>query len=140
MRYGSLSERNGASGPDGYEAFENTNNKKKRKIPTSGGLSLHHSTLTNELANMGINGIKDGSNSDRYHGSTSSAAISGLGLQGAGRGRSSRRASGRHPLGVSVNGSNVRSGSSKYETNGSQTTKGKVLLSRSGYNQSIDNS
>lgn len=25
---------------DGYDAFENTNNKKKRKIPTSGGISL----------------------------------------------------------------------------------------------------
>ncbi|GAD97666.1 hypothetical protein NFIA_078450 [Paecilomyces variotii No. 5] len=43
-----------SSGPDGYDAFENTNNKKKRKIPTSGNLGSHHSTLSADLANMGI--------------------------------------------------------------------------------------
>lgn len=29
---------------DGYDAFENTNNKKKRKIPTSGGISIINPT------------------------------------------------------------------------------------------------
>ncbi|KAJ6053700.1 uncharacterized protein N7446_009712 [Penicillium canescens] len=41
-----------SSGPDGYDAFENTNNKKKRKIPTPGNLG--HSALSPEFANMGL--------------------------------------------------------------------------------------
>ncbi|KAG9945918.1 hypothetical protein KCU85_g6868, partial [Aureobasidium melanogenum] len=43
-----------ASSADGYESFENTSNKKKRKIPLSGGGGVHQSSLSQELANMGI--------------------------------------------------------------------------------------
>ncbi|KAI4738805.1 hypothetical protein E4T50_10730 [Aureobasidium sp. EXF-12298] len=43
-----------ASSADGYESFENTSNKKKRKIPLSGGGRVHQSSLSQELANMGI--------------------------------------------------------------------------------------
>ncbi|KAL4952239.1 hypothetical protein BDW69DRAFT_185601 [Aspergillus filifer] len=43
-----------SAGPDGYDAFENTNNKKKRKIPTPGHLGSHHSSLSPEFATMGL--------------------------------------------------------------------------------------
>lgn len=116
---------------DGYDSFENTNNKKKRKIPTSGGLGNHHATiLSNELANMGISNAEVGSQDGpdggiaQYYGSGSSALPvmqGGTGISGAGRGRygrSGRRdASGRSPLSVSFNGTNgwqpMRAGGSK---------------------------
>ncbi|EOD49452.1 Protein ibd2 [Neofusicoccum parvum] len=95
---------NGASKPlppgstssaDGYESFENTNNKKKRKIPVSGSAG-HHGNLTAEMASMGISthggdGAHDGENNvGQYYGSGSSAMPapgSGTGISGAGRGR-----------------------------------------------------
>lgn len=123
-RYGT---KNAGSGPDGYEAFENTNNKKKRKIPTSGSLNLHNSTLTNDLAHLGING-KNGVSDDPYYASTHSGSVAGLGVQGAGRGRNSRKLPGRNPLGVSVNGTNARPGSSKYDQNISANAKGRPCV------------
>ncbi|KAI1622429.1 hypothetical protein EDD37DRAFT_474016 [Exophiala viscosa] len=106
------------SGPDGYEAFENTNNKKKRKIPTSGSLSLHHSSMTSDFAHMGIN--NDGSADDSHYHMKHGGSSPGHGIQGAGRGRNARKVSGRNPLGVSVNGSNARS---KYDQNLSANAK-----------------
>jgi hypothetical protein len=114
--------KGGLSGPDGYEAFENTNNKKKRKIPTSGNLNLHHSTLTSEFSHMGIN--NDGSAEDAHYHAKGAGVNPGLGVQGAGRGRNGRKVPGRNPLGVSVNGSNVRTTPSKYDQNMSTTARG----------------
>lgn len=110
---------------DGYDSFENTNNKKKRKIPTSGSLGNHHSTLSADMAHMGISSARDleALNADldggvgQYYGTGNSAipvVSSGTGISGAGRGRygraSTRNASGRSPLGVSMNGSNTLQG------------------------------
>ena len=107
---------------DGYDSFENTNNKKKRKIPTSGSIINHHSSLSAEMANMGISSNHDldaipvtpENAGSQYYGSVSpnaSSSISGTGISGAGRGRygrSGRRdTSGRSPLGVSTNASNA---------------------------------
>ncbi|KAL8853502.1 MAG: hypothetical protein Q9221_001661 [Calogaya cf. arnoldii] len=106
---------------DGYDSFENTNNKKKRKIPTSGGVGGHHS-LSSDMAHMGISSSRDfdlsqpemDSGIGHYYGSGSSAvpaSSSGTGISGAGRGRYGRTApripSGRSPLGISTNGSNA---------------------------------
>jgi hypothetical protein len=97
-------------GLDGYDAFENTNNKKKRKIPTSGTLSSHHSSLTSDLANMGLSGsgpaspaaLGDGVGTGTYYGSGSPASAAGSGISGPGRGRfgrhAPRAAAGRNPL------------------------------------------
>ncbi|KAF2276509.1 uncharacterized protein EI97DRAFT_458434 [Westerdykella ornata] len=91
------------SSADGYESFENTNNKKKRKIPNMGGTSAHHSSLSAEMASMGISG-HDGATSDdtdgpgRYYASAPSTPQnngSGTGISGAGRGRFGRSGSGR---------------------------------------------
>lgn len=107
---------------DGYDSFENTNNKKKRKIPTSGNLGNHHATLSAEMAHMGISTSRDNeashADSDgavgQYYGTGNSAASvtsAGTGISGAGRGRfgrvGTRPASGRSPLAVSLNGSNT---------------------------------
>ncbi|KAG8525867.1 uncharacterized protein KY384_000627 [Bacidia gigantensis] len=106
-----------ADSVDGYDSFENTNNKKKRKIPANGG---HHSSLSAEMASMGITPTRDidASHTDsdsgigHYYGSGSSALPTkpGANVSGAGRGRYSkiggRRRSTRSPLGVSFNGSN----------------------------------
>lgn len=107
---------------DGYDSFENTNNKKKRKIPTSGSLGGHQSSLSADMAQMGISSARDTdvgqSESDsgvgHYYGSGNSAVpavSSGTGISGAGRGRYGRAGTryhnGRSPLGVSVNGSNT---------------------------------
>lgn len=107
---------------DGYDSFENTNNKKKRKIPTSGNLGNHQSTLSAEMAHMGISSNRemDVSHADadggvgQYYGTGNSAIPAGIsvtGMSGAGRGRygriGARTPSGRSPLAVSINGSNT---------------------------------
>lgn len=112
-----------SSSADGYDSFENTNNKKKRKIPTSGNVGNHHSSLSADMANMGISTPHEpnpvspdecGGGVGQYYGSGSSATATGVpgsSLSGAGRGRygrnTGRTASGRSPLGVSTNGSNA---------------------------------
>ena len=111
-----------ADSVDGYDSFENTNNKKKRKIPTSGNIGNHHSSLSAEMAQMGIHSSLDSFDStqdhddgvSQYYGSGSSAipaTASGTGLSGAGRGRFGRsgirHAGGRSPLGISTNGTNA---------------------------------
>ena len=112
------------SAPDGYEAFENTNNKKKRKIPTS-GMSMHPSSLNSDFASMGISS-RDGSteNIDVSYGIPTSP--SGLGVQGAGRGRTGRKSNARNPLGVSTNGTNVRPSSARFDQAGVATTNGEL--------------
>lgn len=74
------------SSADEYDRFENTNNKKKRKIPTGVGAD---SSLNGVMANMEISGPED--YAQEY--------ISGHGISGPGRGRYGRRRSGgRSPL------------------------------------------
>ncbi|OQN95945.1 hypothetical protein B0A48_17783, partial [Cryoendolithus antarcticus] len=88
-----------ASSADGYESFENTSNKKKRKIPLSSTSSVHQSTLSAEMASMGINndGAADEHHAVQYQQQHGAAAMSGTGISGAGRGRYGRP-SGRRPL------------------------------------------
>ncbi|KAI9045328.1 uncharacterized protein KD926_008754 [Aspergillus affinis] len=91
-----------SAGPDGYDAFENTNNKKKRKIPTPGSLgSSHHSTLSPEFSNMGLaTSVQtpppqmDGSHVSTFYGTGSPASpvanAVANGNSGPGRGRLAR--------------------------------------------------
>lgn len=112
-----------ASSADGYESFENTSNKKKRKIPLSGASSMHQSSLSAEMANMGIsnthrNGAPDdisvhgmtAAELEQYHAQAAHASNggSGTGISGAGRGRYGRQeARHRKPLAHAVNTSNL---------------------------------
>lgn len=87
-----------ASSADGYDSFENTNNKKKRKIPTSGDSNLNGVHLSSELAGMGISGPDDliddvGNIAGSYNSPGGSHGISG-----PGRGRYGRIRNGRSPL------------------------------------------
>ncbi|KAF1822429.1 uncharacterized protein K489DRAFT_358660 [Dissoconium aciculare CBS 342.82] len=141
-----------ASSADGYESFENTSNKKKRKIPLSGVSNLHQSQLSAEMANMGINGhgdeTADASNSNtpageqqspQHYNHASSGSISagsGTGISGAGRGRYGRQeARARRPLGSStmnaINGYNPRAPSrgndDKHGQDGDYETTGGII-------------
>lgn len=95
------------SSVDGYESFENTNNKKKRKIPTPGDAGLNGIHLSNDLASLGISTAaeetlarEDIANGSGQHYASSGSVMSanGQGISGPGRGRYGRVRSGRSPL------------------------------------------
>ncbi|TAQ84552.1 hypothetical protein B7494_g7134 [Chlorociboria aeruginascens] len=89
------------SSADGYDSFENTNNKKKRKIPTHGDTSISGAHLSSDLAGMGISGLDETVAEDVVNGIGSyhtSGGISSQGLSGPGRGRYGRMRNGRSPL------------------------------------------
>ncbi|KAJ5354010.1 hypothetical protein N7541_006574 [Penicillium brevicompactum] len=99
--------KSSSSGPDGYDAFENTNNKKKRKIPTPGNLGGHHSALSPEFASMGCASSTPAppppppESTGTYYGNGNPASPLGSGISGSGRGRLGRpvvRSSSRTPL------------------------------------------
>lgn len=104
-----------ASSADGYESFENTSNKKKRKIPLSTASSMHQSQLSAEMANMGISSHAEEDEErvaalteqhlQQHYNPESATAVSGsgTGISGAGRGRYGRQ-DGKHrrPLGNST--------------------------------------
>ncbi|KAF2868172.1 hypothetical protein BDV95DRAFT_501176 [Massariosphaeria phaeospora] len=105
-----------SSSADGYDSFENTNNKKKRKIPNMGSMSTHHTALAAEMASMGIShahdatGLEDGDGSGRYYASAPSTpqhSSTGTGIAGAGRGRFGRSGSGRSERRVLATSTNL---------------------------------
>ena len=131
---------------DGYDSFENTNNKKKRKIPTSGSLGGHNSSLSTDMAHMGISSARDYDMSQseldggigHYYGTGSSAipaVATGTAVTGSGRarhGKAATRISGeRSPLGVMTNGSNALQAGRQllqkqdFASAGQQSSKGK---------------
>lgn len=80
-----------ASSADGYDSFENTNNKKKRKIPTPGDSNLNGVHLS-DVAGVGPEDLLDDVGIvGTYH-------TSGQGISGPGRGRYGRVRNGRSPL------------------------------------------
>lgn len=97
-----------SSSADGYDSFENTNNKKKRKIPTAGEMNGAHG-----LGDHGLNdshshpgglavtperSVENGiSTSVPYYGSGSFVST-GQNVSGPGRGRFGRVRNGRSPL------------------------------------------
>jgi hypothetical protein len=89
-----------ASSADGYDSFENTNNKKKRKIPTPGDTNLNGVHLLGDVNGIGISGVEDlvedvSSSVGAYQ---SSSGMVGQGISGPGRGRYGRIRNGRSPL------------------------------------------
>ena len=96
------------SSADGYDSFENTNNKKKRKIPTAGDISINSGHGLNETGSVpgslgaslpSVEGHGDiaGSTTAPYYGS-GSLVSGGQGISGPGRGRYGRVRNGRSPL------------------------------------------
>ncbi|KAI1803755.1 hypothetical protein F4811DRAFT_553541 [Daldinia bambusicola] len=96
-----------ASSADGYDSFENSNNKKKRKIPTAGETILNGTHVLNDLGALGVSspvatgdeGSLDnsGSGTAAYY-QSGGLATGGQGISGPGRGRYGRVRNGRSPL------------------------------------------
>lgn len=92
-----------ASSIDGYESFENTNNKKKRKIPTPGESNLNGIRISGDV----IGSSSQDDLEDLVHQSQSSLQ----GICGPGRGRYGRNRNGRSPINTFSDGSNIWNGS-----------------------------
>lgn len=131
-----------AESDHGYDSFENSNNKKKRKIPTSSSSGILPPSLAGisaDMASMGISVGNDGAEGEdggtqQYYGQGYPAVpASGTGISGAGRGRYGR--SGRHdsrsPLSASANASNWNAGrmSAARHVNGKSSGKKEHSLS-----------
>jgi hypothetical protein len=93
------------SSADGYDLFENTNNKKKRKIPSAGDAILNSTqALNNEMGSISISTGTGHSTSELHNdrtysqSSTSSFIANNQGVSGSGRGRLGRSRDGRSPL------------------------------------------
>lgn len=95
------------SSADGYDSFENTNNKKKRKIPTAGETILNGTHVLNDSSALGMPsppttgdegpGDSAGAVSSPYYQSGGPSA-NAQGISGPGRGRYGRVRNGRSPL------------------------------------------
>ncbi|KAL6824817.1 hypothetical protein V8C40DRAFT_219727 [Trichoderma camerunense] len=128
-----------ASSVDGYESFENTNNKKKRKIPTTGDSLANTSLSLTSEANTLSNSIRPRSPVNEVLSNRAQVPPAGLsgnsshvtgsqGLSGSGRGRLGRSRNGRSPLRALSDGSNAwsnrsKAGSSQWASSG-QTGSG----------------
>lgn len=98
------------SSMDGYDLFENTNNKKKRKIPSAGDAMLNGTqSLNNEIGSLAIsagtgNSPTNETHNDRAspisstHPNTSTFITNNHGISGPGRGRLGRSRNARSPL------------------------------------------
>lgn len=103
---------------DGYESFENTNNKKKRKIPTAGDASLGGSHAMSDGGTIPVSaGLSAAHMQDDGVGSPQYAALNGSsnnkGISGAGRGMFGRARNGRSPLRTLSNANNWTDRNSK---------------------------
>lgn len=95
-----------ASSADGYDSFEITNNKKKRKIPIAGETTLNGTHALNEQAAFGMpSPPTTGDDDSGEHVPTSTPYYqsggplsNGQGISGPGRGRYGRVRNGRSPL------------------------------------------
>lgn len=79
---------------------------------------MHQGSLDSEFAPLGLSSA-DGSNEDLELSRGMPSSPSGLGVQGAGRGRTGRKSNARNPLGLSTNGTNVRPNASKHDPSAS---------------------
>lgn len=97
-----------ASSVDGYDSFENTSNKKKRKIPLAGDSAL--SNVHGLAADINSHGSSSGNSVGErvYHAAPGypSSYASSTGISGSGRGRLGRSASARSPLRALSDGNN----------------------------------
>ncbi|KAI9047041.1 hypothetical protein LZ554_009115 [Drepanopeziza brunnea f. sp. 'monogermtubi'] len=126
-----------ASSADGYDSFENTNNKKKRKIPTPGDSNLNGVHLSNDV--VGVAGPED-LGEDAGVGSHQ-VLSNGQGISGPGRGRYGRVRNGRSPLrnlsDASSNWGNGRT-TKQRQPQWSPSTESPGIISRSIANANAD--
>lgn len=116
---------------DGYDLFENTNNKKKRKIPSAGDATLNGTHgLHHEIGSLAISAGTGHSPTSELHndrayshsGTYPSAGTltTSQGISGPGRGRLGRARNGRSPLRALPDGNNswVGRASSQWASSG----------------------
>lgn len=108
-----------ASSLDGYDSFENTNNKKKRKIPSAGDSSINGAhSLSSEINALALSTdaaspMLDAHVVDRKFNSSGSYgppipySSGSQGYSGPGRGRLGRSRNGRSPLQALADGNNA---------------------------------
>lgn len=106
------------SSVDGYDSFENTNNKKKRKIPSAGdsvlnsahGLNIDMSSHPTSAGAGSPSGEVNGDHSlysSAGYTTTGSFGSNGQGMSGSGRGRLGRSRNCRSPLRALSDGNNL---------------------------------
>ncbi|KAF7547362.1 hypothetical protein G7046_g9028 [Stylonectria norvegica] len=109
------------SSVDGYDSFENTNNKKKRKIPSAGDSAINGAhSLNNEIGSLAISTGTHSPGSELHSDRSYSQGYSGTGtfmtnnqgISGPGRGRLGRSRTGRSPLRALSDGNNTWAGRS----------------------------
>ncbi|KAF4463748.1 hypothetical protein FALBO_9418 [Fusarium albosuccineum] len=110
------------SSVDGYDSFENTNNKKKRKIPSAGDPTLNGThALNNDIGSLAISSNTGNTPVNELHTDRSythtgtypspgTFATSNQGISGPGRGRLGRSRNGRSPLRALPDGNNTWAG------------------------------
>jgi hypothetical protein len=109
------------SSVDGYDSFENTNNKKKRKIPTAGDSNINNGhgispdVTAHATAVDAQSPISDVGGDRSYYNSVGYASPGvfgpgGTGMSGSGRGRLGRSRNGRSPLRALPDGNNTWAG------------------------------
>ncbi|KAK0105115.1 hypothetical protein ONS95_004523 [Cadophora gregata] len=128
-----------ASSADGYDSFENTNNKKKRKIPTPGDSNLNGVHLASDIVGaVGPEDLGEDIGAGVYQSSGS-----GQGISGPGRGRYGRVRNGRSPLrtlsDTSSNWGNGRTAKQR-QPQWSPSTESPGIISRSIANANAEKS
>lgn len=126
------------SSADGYDLFENANNKKKRKIPSAGDAILNSTQLlNNEMGSIAISTDAGHSptselHSDRAHphSGTSGFMTNNQGISGPGRGRLGRARNGRSPLRALPDGNSSWTGRAPKSTQPQWAPGGKFSYSR----------
>ncbi|PKS09418.1 hypothetical protein jhhlp_004033 [Lomentospora prolificans] len=97
---------------DGYESYENTNNKKKRKIPTAGDSSLGSSHSNSDgsavpiSASLAAAHMQSEPLGNSQYGALHGSSVNNKGISGAGRGMFGRVRNGRSPLRTLSNANN----------------------------------
>lgn len=125
---------------DGYDLFENTNNKKKRKIPSAGDATLNGTHgLHHEIGSLAISAGTGHSPTSELHndrayshsGTYPSAGTltTSQGISGPGRGRLGRARNGRSPLRALPDGNNSWVGRASKVVSSQWASSGKFITS-----------
>jgi hypothetical protein len=126
------------SSVDGYDSFENTNNKKKRKIPSAGDAALGGAYgLNSDMGSHSLPGaipLAAGIHADKSHSNGAgidnpdSFAAGSPGFSGSGRGRLGRSVNGRSPLRTLSDGNNTWAGRPGKGSAPQWASSGRLLL------------
>lgn len=113
-----------ASSADGYDSFENSNNKKKRKIPTAGESMPGGPHVVSDSSILGVPSPPttgdegSGDQATAIHYQSANGLANSQGISGPGRGRYGRHRNGRSPLRALPDPNTLWARSSKFKPGG----------------------